>query len=684
MTPRPSGARAVLRRPGAAPIAVAVMAALVLSAVGWAAVRHGRATVLDQATDQVRSSADATVRALQSQASDLVRAASTTATQPAVQAGLAAPGAGTHAALQAQLSALARADDSPAAFVTDLRGRVVAVYPAQPELVGADFSFRDWFKGVSATGQPYLSDAYRSAANGQPLVVAVAVPVQVAARRVGYLTVLWPLESVGALAEGSERDDGVGITITDQRGVPLTAPLAVDERGQARLPTLSGPTRDALAGRSSSAVRDGQVVVARPVPGLGWTVTAGQPTSVALAPARGLRDDLVLALALAFAVVLALTLPAVGRARRVAAAQAVTDDEHRRLTALFAASPVGILETLPDGTVLAANAAMVEMLGYPVDQLLTMSAHDLAHPDENPAVPSGLDGVVDGRTSTWTGARLYRARDGSPVPAHVSVVALRDDSGRIRQLVGFLVDQRKQQAAADALGVLTSKVAEREAFLKTLFDTIDVSVLACDADGRLTLVNHLARHLSGLDEDAAPEELGERMDLRHPDGRPMPVPETPLARALTEGEVRNAQVVVPARMGRPAVHLLAHAHRLTGPHGEVLGAVVAAHDVTAVQQAEAALKASENRFRRVFDEGLTGKLLVGEDGRVVRVNGTFSRLIGRSTAELVGTPLVDSFADPDDRQRVSELLAAKEGELRAEMALPSAQGEPLWGSVALV
>ena len=106
------------------------------------------------------------------------------------------------------------------------------IYPAQPELIGKDFSFRDWFQGASRTGRPYVSSAYRSAASGHPLVVGVAAPVLDGSRRVGYITVLWQLDSVRAVAEGAQRDDGVTITVTDQRGQPLTGTLNVDDLGQ--------------------------------------------------------------------------------------------------------------------------------------------------------------------------------------------------------------------------------------------------------------------------------------------------------------------------------------------------------------------------------------------------------------------------------------------------------------------
>ena len=40
------------------------------------------------------------------------------------------------------------------AFVTDTNGRLIDIVPETPAIVGKDFSFRDWYKGVTASGRP--------------------------------------------------------------------------------------------------------------------------------------------------------------------------------------------------------------------------------------------------------------------------------------------------------------------------------------------------------------------------------------------------------------------------------------------------------------------------------------------------------------------------------------------------
>jgi diguanylate cyclase (GGDEF)-like protein/PAS domain S-box-containing protein len=666
----------------APPVLAALAAIALLATVGAVAVHQDERAVRHQASLRVRSNADAAVRALTDQSEDFTRTVQATAGTAQVKAALRARGSASLAAVESSLATLATSKDAPAAFLTDVKGRTVALYPGQPELIGKDFSFRGWFHGVSTTGRPYVSEAYRSAASGHPLVVAVAAPVNDGGGRVGYLTVLWQLESVRAVAEGARRDDGVTVTVTDQRGQPLTDALAVDNRGQPQQGTVPPTTRQALAGRRVSTVSDARFLAAAPVSALGWTVTATLPASLALAPAATFRSNLLLTLGVALLLVLTGLAFAVRATRRRAREVARADEERRRLAALFAASPIGILEGLPDGTILAVNDALARMLDYPVEELLTMTAADLAHPRSGPEISGALQGVLDGSVSSYTSERAYRTRDGSALPALVSVVVLRDERGRLRRMVTFVVDQRQQKADADALTALADSLAEREAFLATLLDTMDVAVLACNADGALTRVNHHTRVLHGVADDVALSDLA--LHLAHVDGTPMSPDQGPLVRALVEGDVADAELLLLPQDGRPPVHMLAHARRLVGSGGATVGAVVAAHDVTAARLTENALRASEDRFKRVFDEDLTGKALTDGSGVILRVNASLSRLLAVDAGELVGRALSSFFDDDADRQRVEDVVKTGQGEVHAEMSLHDAQGRQLWGLVAIL
>ena len=178
------------------------------------------------------------------------------------------------------------------AFIADDRGRLVAIVPATPAIVGKDFSFRDWYRGVTQTGRPYVSHAYRSQAAGRPLVIAVAAPIWSDDRerkRLGIIVAAYRVDTINGFARRFARSQGLDVEVTDQRGT-----LVGDPRPGARLLTSRrGDPRvaAALAGRSGvHASEDAPTVSAfAPVPGIGWTVTVSIPSERAFADVRRLR-----------------------------------------------------------------------------------------------------------------------------------------------------------------------------------------------------------------------------------------------------------------------------------------------------------------------------------------------------------------------------------------------------------
>ena len=140
----------------ALPVGVALLAAALLCGVGWVAVHEASSTVLTDAQRRVGSNRDAAVRALVGQSDDFKVAVATTAANDRVIDSLRAPTPVGLAEARDELATLARIKGSPAAAVFDNRGRMVAIYPTQPGLIGKDFSFRDCVNGqvkVPAGGQ---------------------------------------------------------------------------------------------------------------------------------------------------------------------------------------------------------------------------------------------------------------------------------------------------------------------------------------------------------------------------------------------------------------------------------------------------------------------------------------------------------------------------------------------------
>ncbi|GAA2652821.1 PAS domain S-box protein [Paractinoplanes durhamensis] len=122
----------------------------------------------------------------------------------------------------------------------------------------------------------------------------------------------------------------------------------------------------------------------------------------------------------------------------------------------------------------------------------------------------------------------------------------------------------------------------REAFTDAVLESADVGIVACDAAGHLTLFNRTARNAHGIDADPdlTPAEHAARYSLFRPDGvTPLAAHEVPLARALNDGGVTEAEFVI-APVGCRPIRLVASGRALVNGDGERLGAVVVQRDVT--------------------------------------------------------------------------------------------------------
>ena len=85
----------------------------------------------------------------------------------------------------------------------------------------------------------------------------------------------------------------------------------------------------------------------------------------------------------------------------------------------------------------------------------------------------------------------------------------------------------------------------------------------------------------------------------------------------------------------------------TGPDGEVDFYATIARDMTRERAAEAALRASEERFRIAFQQAPVGMALTDLDGRYVQVNDAYCRTVRRTREELIGATPMD-ITHPED------------------------------------
>ena len=422
-----------------------------LAVLAFSSVHLASGAVREEADKRIQSTASLAATAIAKEMEGLTTLVSSYAQRPTLVSSIER-GSKDHADVRLHLDQLKGALPGIAtAFVADASGRLIDIVPPTPSIVGGDFSYRDWYRGVTATGGPYLSEAYRSLAAGRPLVVAAAAQVHSSdGHMVGILVAAYGLETVRNLVDRIASAQQVKLTVTDQRGVVIASPTLQGNRLVSRRgdPLVAS----ALAGRSGTTTIDapsGPALAAyEPVAGFGWTVTASVSKEEALGAVGRIRST-VFALAsfltvamLAGLVVLIRSLRARRRADQVLRRYA---DE---LSDLYNNAPFGYHSVNSEGFFVAINDTELGWLGYSREELIgKRRLVDLL----SPGSAEGFDDVFRSFKERGEARDLefeMVKKDGTVFPVSISATALKDADGNFvmsRSTVVDITDRRRAE-----------------------------------------------------------------------------------------------------------------------------------------------------------------------------------------------------------------------------------------------
>ena len=120
------------------------------------------------------------------------------------------------------------------------------------------------------------------------------------------------------------------------------------------------------------------------------------------------------------------------------------------------------------------------------------------------------------------------------------------------------------------------------------------------------------------------------------------------------------------------------------PEGKVRLLIVEARDITKSKHTEEALRESEDRFRKIFDDGPLGMAIIGGDYRFVKVNRMFCEMLGYTAQELLKKTFVN-ITHPEhvdhDIGEVKKLYAGAISRYRTEKRYIRKDGSVIWGSL---
>ena len=344
-----------------------------------------------------------------------------------------------------------------------------------------------------------------------------------------------------------------------------------------------------------------------------------------------------------------------------------------RFRVLFDANPVGQVELSPEGVVTRVNTAFAALVGVEDPGLLVGRTPAWATLGaQQPAQQQTLRQAVAEPGRVLHTEHTIEGVDGTPVEIAGTLVGVPGPDGRAVVLIGSAVDVTERNRSARRLSELAEELAaardqavRRSALTDTVLDTVGVGIVACDAEGRLTLFNRTARDLLAMQLDAGidPADWAEHYALFAENGTtPLTYEQVPLVRALADGLVDDVAIVI-APAGRPARTVRCDGRALQDSTGRRLGAVVVMTDVTDARAVARDLATQAAFTAALLETAHTAIWSCDETGRASYVNHTARRFLGWPQDESL-RHLLDSGA-ADARRLAVRLLRPDGSELTA-------------------
>jgi PAS domain S-box-containing protein len=264
-----------------------------------------------------------------------------------------------------------------------------------------------------------------------------------------------------------------------------------------------------------------------------------------------------------------------------ALARDVTEEreKERRFTELFETLQEGVYFSTPEGKLLDANPALVQMLGCNSrDELLSMDPSAL---NVDPGQGSVLGRSADDRGSERSRELVLRRKDGTTGTFLDTSRAVWDGAGKIIRYQGTLVDVTERRKMEKSL-------RRQEEFQRYLLESFPDLILVIDLEGRYSFVSSRIRDLLGR---TPADMLGKKVDDEAQEQSPEFLA---LYRDVSTGAKKFGFCEFGARHRDGSWRTMrANASPLSDAEGKASGVIVSVRDITVERKLEQQIIQSE-------------------------------------------------------------------------------------------
>jgi two-component system, sensor histidine kinase and response regulator len=321
-----------------------------------------------------------------------------------------------------------------------------------------------------------------------------------------------------------------------------------------------------------------------------------------------------------------------------------------------------------EGRPVFVSSKIEAVYGYTPEEICQTGVwFERIHPDDAPKARAAYERLLSRGEVFETEYRIQR-KDGNWIWLYARAVSRYEKDGK-RYIDGIASDITERKHALQAL-------EESERKYRSLVTHIPDIIWSVAADGRVDFVSSNAeRILSFTAEDAY--RLGGRVwfDSIHPEDAPR-VKEA-FEALFKAGRPYDVEC---RRKGRDGEWIWVH-DRSVATHEKdgMLFADGLVTDITERKKTEESLRASEQRYRMLFDRCLAGVARSSLEGHLLECNEAFAKILGyESVRQVLALNTVDLYYSMEDRAAMVQRLNDKKAITNHEMLFRSSNGSPVW------
>lgn len=326
-------------------------------------------------------------------------------------------------------------------------------------------------------------------------------------------------------------------------------------------------------------------------------------------------------------------------------AEKILKDSEEKYHSFFSNNMDGILLSITDKELIAANPAACQMFQMTEEEICKAGVFGLVDPTDERVKVGIKERKKFGKAKTEV--TLVR-KNGSKFPAEVSGTVFKNSDGeeRTSMIVRDLTEYKKNQKA----------ISELQSNLQSIFDNTSEGFMLTDAKGIIKTYNDKAKDFIFNNVNSKIDVGSNISDFIHPDRKDY---FNIVISKVLSGETINYDYSYDLIDGKTL-----WVNFIFNPvfnEGNIVGICITGGDITPRKEIEVALKQSELRYRQIVETAQEGIWLIDENSVTTFVNEKMCEILGYTQEEMIGKENLFFKDEEGKRLALKEIERRKQG-----------------------